>query len=238
MEIMDFFIKMLLAVVVGFIIGTEREWRLRNAGLLTNTLVSLGAAVYVMASMMILPEGSVGDPSRVLGQIAAGVGFLGAGVIMRDGMNVHGLNSAATIWCSAAVGSLIGLDLYVIAFIAAGIVVVSNICIRWIAILINKLAIRKKNILAGGMVHFFVDQTNESKFKMEMLQELAKFPTLSLKSFISKKTTLHTEAIEIVCEVLCCKENKADYQTFINAISANVSLLKMYQIEQVNNINV
>ena len=111
MDIVSFLVHLLLATAVGVIIGIEREWRLRSAGLLTNTLVAIGAAVYVMAGTT-LTTNTTGDPSRVLGQIVAGVGFLGAGVIMRDGFNIHGLNSAATIWCSAAVGSLVGLDLY------------------------------------------------------------------------------------------------------------------------------
>ena len=137
MDIVSFLVHLLLATAVGVIIGIEREWRLRSAGLLTNTLVAIGAAVYVMAGTT-LTTNTTGDPSRVLGQIVAGVGFLGAGVIMRDGFNIHGLNSAATIWCSAAVGSLVGLDLYAAAFIAAGIIVSSNLCIRWLADWINK----------------------------------------------------------------------------------------------------
>ena len=125
----EFLIRILYALLAGVIIGIEREWRLRSAGLPTNTLVAIGATTYVMASTLLTSE--LGDPSRVLGQIATGVGFLGAGVIMRDGINIHGLNSAATIWCSAAVGALIGLDLIKEAFIAAGIVVFINLCRVW-----------------------------------------------------------------------------------------------------------
>ena len=80
MDIVSFLVHLLLATAVGVIIGIEREWRLRSAGLLTNTLVAIGAAVYVMAGTT-LTTNTTGDPSRVLGQIVAGVGFLGAGVI-------------------------------------------------------------------------------------------------------------------------------------------------------------
>ncbi|MEU2432446.1 MULTISPECIES: MgtC/SapB family protein [unclassified Streptomyces] len=88
----------------GALIGIERQWRQRMAGLRTNTLVATGAALFVLLS------GSFDDssPSRVAAQVVSGIGFLGAGVIMRDGLNVTGINTAATLWCSAAVGCLAG----------------------------------------------------------------------------------------------------------------------------------
>ena len=98
MELQDYMIRLGAALLAGVLIGFEREWRLRSAGLLTNTLVAVGACIYIMASDIISADAVNADPSRVLGQIVAGIGFLGAGVIMRDGVNIHGLNSAATIW--------------------------------------------------------------------------------------------------------------------------------------------
>jgi putative Mg2+ transporter-C (MgtC) family protein len=146
MDILDFVIRLGAAVLAGVLIGIEREWRLRSAGLLTNTLVAVGACVYVMASDILSNGSTITDPSRVLGQIVAGIGFLGAGVIMRDGVNIHGLNSAATIWCSAAVGSLTGFHLLVEAFIVAAVIASLNLSIRPIASFINKKSISKNYI--------------------------------------------------------------------------------------------
>ena len=93
------------ALVCGAIIGSERQIRQRLAGLRTNALVALGAAGFVTFSALYPSEIS---QTRVAAQVVSGIGFLGAGIIFRDGFNVHGLNTAATLWCSAAVGLMAG----------------------------------------------------------------------------------------------------------------------------------
>ncbi|MFJ8650178.1 MgtC/SapB family protein [Streptomyces sp. NPDC093546] len=116
------------AMLAGALIGVERQWRQRMAGLRTNTLVATGAALFVLLSTSF---GS-GDPSRVAAQVVSGIGFLGAGV-MRDGLNVSGINTAATLWCSAAVGSLAGAGLHGFAMAGAVAVVAVNTAVRSIA---------------------------------------------------------------------------------------------------------
>lgn len=93
------------ALLMGVMIGVERQWRQHTAGLRTNALVALGAALFVGLSGLIDREAS---PTRIAAQVVSGLGFLGGGVILREGLNVRGLNTAATIWCSGAVGSLSG----------------------------------------------------------------------------------------------------------------------------------
>jgi putative Mg2+ transporter-C (MgtC) family protein len=95
--------RLVLALVFGCVIGFERQLRQRLAGMRTNTLVSVGSALFVLMGMMTPGDGS---PTRIAAQVASGIGFLGAGVIIRHGLNVRGLNTAATLWCSAAVGIL------------------------------------------------------------------------------------------------------------------------------------
>jgi putative Mg2+ transporter-C (MgtC) family protein len=98
-------LNLLVAACLGAVIGLERQWRQRLAGLRTNTLVALGAAIFVTYSHVV-PDG-VAD-TRIAAQVVSGIGFLGAGVIFKEGLNVRGLNTAATLWCSAAVGLLAG----------------------------------------------------------------------------------------------------------------------------------
>jgi putative Mg2+ transporter-C (MgtC) family protein len=93
-------IDLALAVALGSIIRFERQWRNRLAGLRTNTLVALGAASFVVFAALFPEESS---PTRVAAQVLSGIGFLGAGVIFREGLNDRGLNTAATLWCSAAI---------------------------------------------------------------------------------------------------------------------------------------
>ncbi|WP_446741894.1 MgtC/SapB family protein [Silvibacterium acidisoli] len=97
------FPRLLLALFLGICVGSERQWRQRAAGLRTNTLVCLGAAAFVDLGLTVAP-----NTTGVIAYVVSGVGFLGAGAIMKDGANVRGLNTAATLWCSAAVGACVG----------------------------------------------------------------------------------------------------------------------------------
>ncbi|MFJ2746459.1 MgtC/SapB family protein [Streptomyces sp. NPDC087297] len=121
------------ALGLGAVIGLERQWRARLAGLRTNALVAGGAALFVLLSQygFLGAASEVGyDGSRVAAQIVSGIGFLGAGVIMRDGLSVRGLNTAATLWCSAAVGCLAGVGLFVLALCGTAGVVGANVLLR------------------------------------------------------------------------------------------------------------
>lgn len=124
MDFIEIISRLGLALLLGAIIGLERQWRQRMAGIRTNALVAAGAALFIMLAIMTPNDTS---PTRVAAQIVTGIGFLGAGVIMRDGLNVRGLNTAATLWCVAAVGSLAGYGLYAHAAVSAGIILAANI---------------------------------------------------------------------------------------------------------------
>ena len=122
------------ALMLGALIGIERQWRQRMAGLRTNALVSLGTAVFIL-TVKELPDAT--GMARMAAQIVSGIGFLGAGVIMRDGLNVRGLNTAATLWCSAGIGTLSGLGLYQEATIGAFFILGANLLLRPLAQKLN-----------------------------------------------------------------------------------------------------
>ena len=118
---------MAVALVCGAVIGSERQVRQRMAGLRTNALVALGAASFVIFSQLFAAEVS---PTRVAAQVVSGIGFLGAGIIFRDGFNVHGLNTAATLWCAAAVGLMAGASAWPFAILLTAMVVFINLGLR------------------------------------------------------------------------------------------------------------
>lgn len=130
-EPIEFCIRLLLALGLGAAIGMERQLRNHEAGLKTNALVAAGSAIFVMMAC------TFGEPDRIVAQIVSGIGFLGAGMILRDGVHVRGLNTAATLWCSAAIGALAGAGNRVTASCAAAAVVLANIILREIAELID-----------------------------------------------------------------------------------------------------
>jgi len=126
-----FGLHLLSAVIMGAMVGLERQWRQRMAGTRTNALVAAGAAAFAMCGFL-LGE----DPSargRIISYVVSGVGFLGAGVIFKDGANVRGLNTAATIWCSAAIGALCGLGALNLAVVLAAAVLFANMVLRPLA---------------------------------------------------------------------------------------------------------
>lgn len=129
-----FAIRLGLALILGAFIGAERQWRQRMAGLRTNALVAAGAAMFVMLTALT----GRSDSFRIAGQVVSGIGFLGAGVILRNGLNITGLNTAATLWCSAAIGTLAGYGMYGSAAIGAIAVLAANVGLRPIGKALNR----------------------------------------------------------------------------------------------------
>lgn len=125
---LEFTIRVLVALVAGLCIGFERQWHHKSAGLRTTTLVALGSAFYVLLSIIITKNS--GDVTRIIGQVVTGIGFLCAGVIFREGVSVHGLTTAVTIWCSSAIGCLAAAGYYMETFIATFLILFVNIILK------------------------------------------------------------------------------------------------------------
>lgn len=124
------------AFVLGTLIGAERQYRQRTAGLRTNALVAIGASAFVDLGQRL---GGDVESIRIIAYVVSGIGFLGAGVIMKEGMNVRGLNTAATLWCSAAVGSIAGSDMLAEAVLLTGFVILANTALRPLVNAINRI---------------------------------------------------------------------------------------------------
>ncbi|MGX8713228.1 MAG: MgtC/SapB family protein [bacterium] len=140
-----FIFRLVSALVAGIIIGAQRELKQRQAGLTTNSLVAVGACIFILISESVIMAATAGDGPvnndnlRVLSQVVTGIGFLGAGVIMKNGLTIHGLSSAATIWCSAAVGCLCGYGMWREALIAVAVVILINWGLKSIELYIKRL---------------------------------------------------------------------------------------------------
>ena len=126
-----FALRVGLATAAGLIIGLEREIQGKEAGLKTNALVSLGAAIFILMSLEFEGDKYV-DITRVLGQIVVGIGFIGAGTILEKERKVKGLTTAATIWCSAGTGCLAGFGMYTELAIVSGIILTINLIFGYI----------------------------------------------------------------------------------------------------------
>lgn len=134
-QFLDTVVSLGTAFVLGTLIGAERQYRQRTAGLRTNTLVAVGAAAFVDLGMRLTGQGGA---IQIMAYVVSGVGFLGAGAIMKEGLNIRGLNTAATLWGSAAVGAAAGADQVAEAVLIAIFVLVGNTALRPLVNAINR----------------------------------------------------------------------------------------------------
>ncbi|MBV8062820.1 MAG: MgtC/SapB family protein [Nevskia sp.] len=197
----DFLLNVLTAVLLGSVIGLERQWRQRLAGLRTNALVALGAAAFVAISDA-AGGGAAGiDRTRIAAQIVSGIGFLGGGLILKEGLNVRGLNTAATIWCSAAVGSLAGLGELVPATIAALVVLGTNVVMRPLVYLINRQPLAAGNeVETCYLVEVECKPRVETHIRNSLLQESAGDAVL-LRS-LRREAVADSGSVRIVAEIV------------------------------------
>ena len=122
-----FIINLLIAILAGVIVGLERQWQKKLAGIRTTALVSFGACMFVTLSSLMIGDSS---PTRVMAQVVSGIAFLAGGVIIREGFSVSGINTAATLWCAAAIGSIIGAGFALEGVVAAFMLMFMNITLR------------------------------------------------------------------------------------------------------------
>ena len=108
-------IRLIVSLLIGIIIGMEREIQHKSAGLRTSVLICLGSTIFTLGSLAFMTGNPNADPSRIAAQIVTGIGFLGAGAIIQTRGSVHGLTTAATIWAMSALGLAVGLGAYVLA---------------------------------------------------------------------------------------------------------------------------
>ncbi|MNM11382.1 putative Mg(2+) transport ATPase [compost metagenome] len=184
MVVFDFALRVAAALTLGAMIGAERQLRQRMAGLRTNALVSVGASLFVMVSVL---EGDSAGHMRIAAQVVSGIGFLGAGVIMREGMTVRGLNTAATLWCSAAIGILCGLGFALEAAIGTAFVLIANLVLRQLAQRINthgsEAGIETESIYRVTAV---CEAEQEVQVRNLMLRMISGMPALMLQSLHSE----------------------------------------------------
>lgn len=157
------------AYILGGVIGFERQWRQRLAGLRTNTLVALGAATFVVFAGQFPGEGS---PTRVAAQVVSGIGFLGAGIIFKEGLNVSGLNTAATLWCSAAVGVMCGAGFQIQATIAATLVISVNLFLRPLVRMIGRRPLNAADLESNYAITIICQGEAEAHVRALLLRDL------------------------------------------------------------------
>lgn len=173
-------LSLLTAFVLGSLVGFERQVRQRTAGLRTNVLVAVGAAIFVDLAFRI---GGPGDGARVISYVVSGVGFLGAGAIMREGGSIRGLNTAATLWGSAAIGACAGASMMLEAVAATVFVLAANTLLRPVVSYVNRQPVEPHQTEVSTVIHLIAesDQQQQALARLEEVLEAEQLPLSELK---------------------------------------------------------
>lgn len=183
-----------IAFLLGLAIGFERQWRQRTAGLRTNVLVATGAAAFVELGMRM--NGASGAV-QIVAYVVSGIGFLGAGVIVKDGTNIRGLNTAATLWCSGAVGATTGAGLFGEAAVLTATVLAGNTLLRPLVNWINRRPISATVTEAEYRVLVVCGQEDVSDARDLLNDELerARFPVREIETLSETEEQIELGAI-------------------------------------------
>ena len=194
MSFRSFLLGLLICFLLSFLLGIERQYRRRFLGLRTMILVSVGS--YLFVSFSFLLSGYQTDASRIAAQVVAGIGFLGAGVIIKDDKNskVRGLTTAATLWCDSSIGVLCAGGFIKEAIVASLVVLFSNIILRHINVLINS-KVEEKTIIETFSVSFNAGIDNVDKVREFVVNFIDKCDYIDTESYEVDKGKLRIDVV-------------------------------------------
>jgi putative Mg2+ transporter-C (MgtC) family protein len=178
--------RLTAALLLGAVVGVERQWRQRMAGTRTNALVAAGASAFVMTGLLVSDDPSA--RGRIASYVVSGVGFLGAGVIFKDSANVRGLNTAATIWCSAAIGVLAGFGAPHLSLILAVAVIFTNTVLRPLAYRLHPVLPEAAPELTTYEVNLTCRSVDESHLRALLLT--------TISQSVAALQSIHSEDVE------------------------------------------
>ena len=193
-DFLDTLVSLLAAFALGTLIGAERQYRQRSAGLRTNVLVCVGAAAFVdLGNRLNGAEGAV----RVIAYVVSGIGFLGAGVIMKEGMNIRGLNTAATLWASAAVGSCAGADMVAQSVALTIFVLAGNTLLRPLVNAIDRIPLNERTSEATYEISVTTDSRCAAEVRDVMNERLdaASYPVRETKIVFHSGDNVEVSAV-------------------------------------------
>ncbi|QNI37812.1 MgtC/SapB family protein [Edaphobacter albus] len=189
------FPRLLLALILGACIGAERQWRQRAAGLRTNTLVCFGAAAFVDLGLTVAP-----GTTQVIAYVVSGVGFLGAGAIMKDGGSIRGLNTAATLWCSAAVGACAGAGEMLDAVFVTVLLIGINSVLRPLSRYIDQRSLAMMDTQALYRLRLFCESDSQVDAEYQVTRAIASRLLVLREIRVEKVEETDTSVIQAILE--------------------------------------
>jgi putative Mg2+ transporter-C (MgtC) family protein len=215
MNLVTFLENIGAALLLGVVIGLERQIHQHPAGLRTTALVCVGAALFV--SLPALTEDKP-DPVRMASYVVTGIGFLGGGVILREGMNVKGMNTAATLWCSGAIGALAGAGQLLYALSATVIIVALHICLRPISNWIDARQKKALDVDTSYKLHVVCQGKEEAVVRAIVLRHINAHPKMNVHG-ISTQESDQADQIVVVAEIFSTDRNDRALQDVMSRLN-------------------
>jgi putative Mg2+ transporter-C (MgtC) family protein len=216
---MEFFIAMNTALGLGLLIGLERQFGQHPAGMRTSALVCGGAAIYVLMAQK-FSNGT--DTARVAAQVVSGMGFLGGGVILREGLTVRGLTSAATIWCTAAVGTLCGAGLLREAGLAAVAIIITNRVLNPASRWVDRHAAQQPATEASYRLKVICTMPEETRIRRLLAEQIAAQKSMILHG-IGIHSTDHADRGLVVADLEMRQGDEHFLQDIVAQLNADPS---------------
>ena len=212
-ESLETIFRLGLALALGSAIGFERQWNQKMAGLRTNALVALGSCGFVVFSTLI----GQGDPTRMAAQVISGIGFLGAGIILREGISVHGINTAATLWCSAMVGTFAGAGFWWPSVLSAALVIATNLFLRPLVRRLNRRVTTFGDVETQNTVEITCKSAEEAHMRSLLLHALSQ-AGLGLRR-IDSEDIPETSKVAVTAQAVSAKRNDAALEQIVGRLS-------------------
>jgi putative Mg2+ transporter-C (MgtC) family protein len=191
LELLWFALNIATALVLGACIGTERQFRQHPAGLRTNVLVCVGAALFISITKLM---GDHDSPTRVASYIVSGIGFLGGGVILREGLTVKGMNTAATLWCTAAIGSLAGAGFPLHALVGTATVLFVHLGLRPLGHWIDAKQKQAVDVETTYRIKVTCNEANETLVRSIVLRHVNSHPRMTVQGISTQESEIGGQA--------------------------------------------
>jgi putative Mg2+ transporter-C (MgtC) family protein len=221
MDVVHFALNVGAALLMGAALGLERQFRGHPAGLRTNSLVCVGAALFVSLTRLMNDEGS---PTRIASYIVSGIGFIGGGVILREGFNVRGMNTAATLWCSAAVGTLAGAGFAVYALIGTVMVLVVHLGLRPLAHWIDEHRKTATDIEVAYRVRVVCGEKEQGIIRTILLRHVNSRAGMTIQG-IATQDGDQPDRVSVVADVFSTQRNDRAMEEIVRRLDIEPTVL-------------
>jgi putative Mg2+ transporter-C (MgtC) family protein len=215
MTTLDFVTAIATALTAGVVIGFERQVRHHSAGLRTNVLVCVGAALFVSASRLV---GNDSNPTHIAAQIVSGIGFLGGGVILREGLTIHGMSTAATLWCSAAIGTLAGFGFVLPAMIGTATILGANVTLRPVVRRIETWSNDIRDVDSQYRVGTVCLKQDEQLIRAILMRHVDIEPLMSIQQIVISHVP-QADSVRVNADIFSMQRN----DTYLNELVTRIS---------------